>query len=437
MCGLFGWSFKKRSHVPDGKREVLASTLAVANSMRGDHSWGMFATERDGRSKVIHKVGDIAKVPGFAAWGRASMVMAHTRFATVGKISVKNAHPFKVGNILLSHNGAVYNHDEMGKKYSREYEVDSEHLAMHLNEGKDTSELEGYGAIVWSDDRDPGRIYICRMLSGSMSVFGIKASSGEQVGVAWSSDESHIKNALGAARLDCFPYEKGEEGKVFFTQNGDYFIAKCDPIKLKETSYQSRWSYKSAYQSDYNDSMGDFGWSGGHMGRNGAYSYTRKCKKCNHFGHLGRVCPLINCSCNDDVWEATDTRLTVIDGSKKTGPDTADGTRSLDALRADKIMSKSGYWKCYTCDHWHDQNTRDKSCVRIGCLCIETESDRAIIVSGTEKAAVQKFESIFGTLTPMDVGCWITQAGEVLDIDEIHEALKWIRKTDTTQEAAK
>jgi hypothetical protein len=221
MCGIFGWSFVKRARLPAAQREVLAATLAVSNSMRGDQSWGAHYLTRDGRTVTRREVGDIARVAGIGAQlGEQNLMMAHTRFATVGSVSKDNQHPFRAGEILLAHNGVVSNHTELNAKYSRQCSVDSQHFAHHLAEGRDFSDVEAYGSLEWIENSAPASINLLRMRKGSLAVYGIRDAKGKQVGTVWSSDMEHLRSAIGASRLDGFPYVQLEEGHVYVVAKG-------------------------------------------------------------------------------------------------------------------------------------------------------------------------------------------------------------------------
>lgn len=246
MCGIFGWSFKRRSRIPAAQREALASTLAIANSFRGDQSWGVAYVDRDGKQRVRKQVGDIATVPGISALGMHDVLMAHTRYATTGRVIKDNQHPFRAGPVLLAHNGMIFNHEELNRKYGRCCAVDSEHFAHHLAEGHNFSDIEAYGSIEWFEG-DSRSVNLCRMRQGQLAIYGIKNHKGKQVGVAWSSDAAHLRSAIGAARLDAFPYIKPEEGQVYEVSGGKLYLAKDRRLACVEPVIDTRgWA---AYRS--------------------------------------------------------------------------------------------------------------------------------------------------------------------------------------------
>lgn len=420
MCGLFGWSFTKKTDLPDGKREVMAGVLAISNSLRGNHAWGFVARTREGKARIRRGLGDISHVTGISAYGRFPMLMGHTRYATVGDNTIGNTHPFRLGKVTLAHNGGIWNHEELNKKYDRKCSVDSQHLLYHLVEGKDFSELEGYGAIEWIED-DSDRVFLCRLKGGSLSTYGIEGSKDKTIGVVWSSDSDHLRSAMGQSRLDCFPYKVMEEGCVYFIENGKMY-EDGRKLDLDQKSRGRIWRGHS--RDDWGEG---WGWRGGaqtHITYSSDHYLDYKCEKCEHWHDMtGKKCLRNTCQCKEDTLEARKKRL---EGEDR------------------KWMAKYGYWECNTCNHFHN-STPGSGCLRHDCFCKEKtpekkqddKKDELVVYSGkTEKGDMAQVVSIdpkkeekgivvytrrHGKLTKMDVDCYISETGNVVTLDEIED----------------
>lgn len=139
MCGIFGFSRTT------GLTRLMTPTLAIAMEQRGGDSWGV--TDGDFIWKDNHSI-----VDSFVDC-QLDGPTYHTRAASVGAVSERNAHPFhfEAVNIITGvHNGHLSNYMDLKRKYKRDdFEVDSEHIFAHLAEAKPVAELLGYGAVVW------------------------------------------------------------------------------------------------------------------------------------------------------------------------------------------------------------------------------------------------------------------------------------------------
>ena len=123
---------------------------------------------------------------------RAQSGIAHTRWATHGEPSQKNAHPHASnGTIYIVHNGIIENHDELRERLSNDgYKIESEtdsELIAHLiyfnkENGKSTlealieatKELHGAYSIAVIDTEQKGKIFAAKQKSPLLIGRGIE-----------------------------------------------------------------------------------------------------------------------------------------------------------------------------------------------------------------------------------------------------------------------
>jgi len=173
MCGIVG-AIATRNVVP-----ILLEGLKRLE-YRGYDSAGIAVVNgKMERLRSTGRVSELAKLAG----GRAlsgNIGIAHTRWATHGVPSEKNAHPHISGGVSVVHNGIIENHDEMrrklrGKGYEFISDTDTEVIAhlvhSHLAAGgslleavrRSTSELVGAYAIAVINESDTTRLVVARM----------------------------------------------------------------------------------------------------------------------------------------------------------------------------------------------------------------------------------------------------------------------------------
>ncbi|MCL6268591.1 glutamine--fructose-6-phosphate transaminase (isomerizing) [Sansalvadorimonas sp. 2012CJ34-2] len=182
MCGIVG-AVAQRDVAP-----ILIEGLKRLE-YRGYDSAGLAVIDRHsvlGRLRRIGKVSQLEDALNHEPV-RGGTGIAHTRWATHGEPSERNAHPHMSGDITVVHNGIIENHEELraelrGKGYVFESETDTEviaHLIHHERKSSETllealqkavTQLDGaYGTVIM-DRNDPDLIVVAR--SGSPLVIG-------------------------------------------------------------------------------------------------------------------------------------------------------------------------------------------------------------------------------------------------------------------------
>ncbi|TSC62188.1 MAG: glucosamine--fructose-6-phosphate aminotransferase (isomerizing) [Parcubacteria group bacterium Gr01-1014_48] len=185
MCGIFAYTGEKRA------AGILIDGLRVLE-YRGYDSAGIYTA---GSSAAVRAVGTVRNVADKAARLTGTSGIAHTRWATHGAPSEKNAHPHTDCNksVWIVHNGIIENYKKLRERltehgHSFASETDSEVLAHLIEEhmkalGNDfeasaraaLKEITGTYGVALMHKSLPGTVITARM--GSPIVIGI--GSGE------------------------------------------------------------------------------------------------------------------------------------------------------------------------------------------------------------------------------------------------------------------
>ena len=123
MCGIYCYVGKKKA-IP-----ILLDGLASLEYRGYDSAGIAYITDK---INIIKEKGHLSNLKNLIdAQTDTYIGIGHTRWATHGKPSKKNAHPFKQGKITLVHNGIIENYQELKKiltEYTLKSETDSEIL---------------------------------------------------------------------------------------------------------------------------------------------------------------------------------------------------------------------------------------------------------------------------------------------------------------------
>ncbi len=223
MCGIVGYIGNKKA------QQVLLSGLKRLE-YRGYDSAGIVTVGKKGSTTLVREKGKVIELEKRVASQRTvdTVGIGHTRWATHGVPSKRNAHPHIVGSIQLVHNGIIENYldlkDELAKyDYDFKSDTDSEVLAalidyhyqknnknlfQAVNQALKTV-VGAYGIAVLSPD-NPSEIIIAR--KGSPLIAGI--------------GEGEVYIASDAAAL------VGYTDTVIYLHDGELGVCTSDGVQL-------------------------------------------------------------------------------------------------------------------------------------------------------------------------------------------------------------
>ncbi len=182
MCGIVGYVGEKKA------QDFLISGLKRLE-YRGYDSAGIATLDTDGEATLLRAKGKISNLEEKLAGNMREdkIGIGHTRWATHGEPSETNAHPHRVGDIYLVHNGIIENYKELKnelEQYEFRSETDSEVLAALIDSFYQGGKYPLTNAVVQAlklvkgtygiavvSDKNPNEIVVAR--AGSPLVIGV------------------------------------------------------------------------------------------------------------------------------------------------------------------------------------------------------------------------------------------------------------------------
>ncbi len=167
MCGIIGYTGS------ENVREVLLDALELLE-YRGYDSSGIAVKERGTEEiKVCKCAGRVGDLRAICELQRAltGCGIGHTRWATHGGVSDKNAHPHQIGKVTLVHNGIIENYRELIEEY-------------HLDGLKSETDSEVAAALVdrfYEGDPETAIKKAVRKLKGTFALVVLFADQGDAI----------------------------------------------------------------------------------------------------------------------------------------------------------------------------------------------------------------------------------------------------------------
>jgi len=157
MCGIVGIITKNKYGFTNNEGTLFTNMLRM-DSIRGEDSTGIFGVDSTGQIDLIKADTNgwqFTKCKNYTDFEKRifstyQIVIGHNRAATKGSITAENAHPFKENNIILVHNGTIFNQNELDK----DVEVDSHAITKALAKADAKTalnQIHGPFALVWFD----------------------------------------------------------------------------------------------------------------------------------------------------------------------------------------------------------------------------------------------------------------------------------------------
>jgi len=286
-CGLFGWVGSSSDKFSKDKFDKLG----MYNVERGKHSCGVAVN-----GELYKGIGVISEYQDYIIKNttphpkESTVVIGHTRHATVGKHTISAAHPFKFdygeeGYFIGAHNGTLKNYHQIAREYGIDAtgKIDSQilleiiskddanikvleqyygaaALLMHSSENPDTMYLfrgkSKQDTFTNTYERDERPLYYWQENDGSMYISSLKDSL-----LAIINVEEDKKNIFEVAPNRIYEIKAGKIVKKCVIDRSnviDYYETKkkefANTTKPKSTT-NSRIGYNRTLDSNSNDDM--------------------------------------------------------------------------------------------------------------------------------------------------------------------------------------
>lgn len=222
MCGIVGYVGNKSA------QGFLISGLKRLE-YRGYDSAGIVTLSPDGEATLLKAKGKISHLEAKLAQNPRDdrIGIGHTRWATHGDPSEKNAHPHQAGDLFLVHNGIIENYQELKntlRHHEFKSETDTEVLAALIDSFYANGEYTLMNAVVQALKLVKGT-YGIAVLSRRNPDELVVARSGSPLVIGIGKNETLIASDASAL--------VGHTSRAIYLNDGEVAAIKKDSIEIK------------------------------------------------------------------------------------------------------------------------------------------------------------------------------------------------------------
>ncbi|MBR2994532.1 glutamine--fructose-6-phosphate transaminase (isomerizing) [Candidatus Saccharibacteria bacterium] len=222
MCGIVGYVGSKNA------QDFLISGLKRLE-YRGYDSAGIVTLAEDGTATLLRAKGKISNLEEKLAKNKRNdkIGIGHTRWATHGEPSEKNAHPHQAGPIYLVHNGIIENYKELKqqlKEHDFKSETDSEVLAALINS-------------FYKDGKHPltnAVVQALKLAKGTYGIAVVSVNNPDEIVVARSGSPLVIGVGHGETMIASDASALvGHTKQAIYLSDGEVATIKKDSVEIK------------------------------------------------------------------------------------------------------------------------------------------------------------------------------------------------------------
>ena len=252
MCGIIGYFGGKNAY-------GIAVSGLRSLEYRGYDSYGI-ALLHNNKLELMKKVGKVSELKE-SSGKKGNIAIAHTRWATHGKVTEKNAHPHlsQNGKIAVVHNGIIENHSDLKKflgegGYNFTSETDSEVIPQMIQYIMEKQNSDFFNACKETMKKIEGRNAFVALDSEKEEIVAARRGSPLVLGVG--EDELFLASDVPA-------FLKHTKRVVFLSDNeivritkGEYEIIDLKTgEKIERKVKHITWNAEEAEKGDYEHFM--------------------------------------------------------------------------------------------------------------------------------------------------------------------------------------